>query len=66
MIGAGRAAKTDEFSEKFQRGAGRGGSFSIQKYLLQILGTLNRALWAWNWKEYFDFVFEFYFPLSGR
>ena len=26
-----------------------GGSFSIQKFILQILGTLNRAFWAWNW-----------------
>ena len=24
-------------------------SFSIQKSMLQILGTLNRAFWAWNW-----------------
>ena len=29
---------------------GRGeGSFSIQKFMLQILGTLNRAFWPWNW-----------------
>ena len=26
-----------------------GGSFPIQKMILQILGTLNRAFWAWNW-----------------
>ena len=26
-----------------------GGSFSIEKFMFQILGTLNRALWAWNW-----------------
>ena len=25
------------------------GSFSIQRYMLQILGTLNRAFWAGNW-----------------
>ena len=25
------------------------GSFSIQKFTLQILGTLNRAFLAWNW-----------------
>ena len=25
------------------------GSFSIQKFILQILGTLNRFFWAWNW-----------------
>ena len=24
-------------------------SFSIQKIMLQILGTLNRTFWAWNW-----------------
>ena len=27
----------------------RGGSFSIQKFMLQILRTLNGAFWAWNW-----------------
>ena len=26
-----------------------GGSFSIQKLMLQTLGTLNRAFLAWNW-----------------
>ena len=26
-----------------------GGSFSIQKFMWQILGTLNRAFWSWNW-----------------
>ena len=30
--------KTDEFSEKFQRG---GGSFSIQKFMLQIFAILD-------------------------
>ena len=25
------------------------GPFSIQKFILQILGTLNRPFWAWNW-----------------
>ena len=35
---------------KVPRGAvGGGGGFSIQKIMLQILGTLNRAFWAWNW-----------------
>ena len=33
--------KSDEFSETFQKGVG--GLFSIQKFILQILGTLNRA-----------------------
>ena len=33
--------KSDEFSETFQKGMG--GLFSIQKFILQILGTLNRA-----------------------
>ena len=28
---------------------GGGASFSIQKIMLQILGTLNRAFWVWNW-----------------
>ena len=31
---------------KFPKGEG---SFSIQKFMLQILGTLNRAFWSWNW-----------------
>ena len=30
---------------------GEGESFSIQKFMLQILGTLNRAFWAWNWSK---------------
>ena len=33
----------------FWKNAKGGGSFSIQKFMLQILGTLNRAFWAWNW-----------------
>ena len=42
-INKGRVAtKMDELSEKFQRGEG-GGPFSIQKSMLLILGTLNRA-----------------------
>ena len=40
LLGKGGATKSDEFSEKCQRGVG---SFSIQKFMLQILGTLNRA-----------------------
>ena len=28
---------------------GGSGSFSIQKFILQILGTLNRTFWSWNW-----------------
>ena len=39
-LGKDPATKSDEFLEKFQRG---GGSFSIQKSIMQILGTLNRA-----------------------
>ena len=27
------------------------GAFSIQEFMLQILGTLNRAFWAWNWYQ---------------
>ena len=38
-LGKGQATKSDEFSESAKGG---GGSFSIQKFLLQILGTLNR------------------------
>ena len=38
-LGKGQASKLDEFSEKCQRGE----SFSIQKFMLQILGTLNRV-----------------------
>ena len=38
-LGKGQASKLDEFSEKCQRGE----SFSIQKSMLQILGTLNRV-----------------------
>ena len=34
-LGTDAHTKTDEFSEKFQRGGG--GSFSIQKFMLQIL-----------------------------
>ena len=26
-----------------------GGSFSIQKFILHILGAFNSAFWAWNW-----------------
>ena len=40
VLGKGPATKFDEFSEKCHRG---GGSFSIQKFMLQILGTFNRA-----------------------
>ena len=39
-LGKVPATKSDEFLEKCQRGWG---SFSIQKLILQILGTLNRA-----------------------
>ena len=34
------ATKSDEFLEKCQRGGVGGGAFSIQKFILQILGTL--------------------------
>ena len=37
-LGKDGGTKLDEFSEKFQRG---GGSYSIQKFMLQILGTLT-------------------------
>ena len=35
-FGTDDGTKTDEFSEKFQKGGGE--SFSIQKFMLQILG----------------------------
>ena len=41
----GRATK----SMYFWKSAEGGGSFSIQKFMLLILGTLNRAFWSWNW-----------------
>ena len=34
-------SKTDEFSEKFRRGGGGGGSFSIQKFILQIFAIID-------------------------
>ena len=40
-LGKGGCTKSDEFLEKSQRRAG--GSFSVQKFILHILGTLNRA-----------------------
>ena len=39
-LGKGLATKSDEFLKSAK---GVGGSFSIQKFILQILGTLNRA-----------------------
>ena len=33
-------SKTDEFSEKFQKG---GGSFPIQKFMLQIFAIINAS-----------------------
>ena len=45
-LGKDPATKSNEFLEKCQKG---GGAFSIQKFILQILGTLNRAVWLWNW-----------------
>ena len=38
-LGKDPATKSDEFLEKFKGG----GTFSIQNFMLQILGTLNRA-----------------------
>ena len=46
-LGKGPTNKSDEFWEKSKRGGEA--SFSIQKFMLQILGTLNRFFWAWNW-----------------
>ena len=47
QLGKGTATKSDEFSEKCQRGGG--GHFHSKKFILKILGTLNGAFWAWNW-----------------
>ena len=46
-LGKGPATKLDEFLEKFQRGAG---SFSIQKFLFQILDV---------YKGFFPDIFNF-------
>ena len=43
--GIGEAIKTDEFSEKFQRGWG---ALSIQKFDITDFGPLKRAFWAWH------------------
>ena len=40
-LGKDPATKSNEFLEKCQRGVGE--LFSIQRFILQILGTLNRA-----------------------
>ena len=45
-LGKGGCAKSGEFSEKC---LGGGRSLSIQKLMLQIMGTLKRAFAAWNW-----------------
>lgn len=39
FLGTKRNTKTDEISEKFRRGDG--GSFSIQKFILQIFAIIN-------------------------
>ena len=41
-----------------------GGSFSIQKFILQILRTLNRAFWSWNWHKIVISGFRVYFFLQ--
>ena len=40
LLGKGGATQSDEFLEKFQRG--EGGGVIFQKFIMQILGTLNR------------------------
>ena len=40
--GKGPATKLDEFLEKVPKG-GKRGLFLIQKFMLQVLGTLNRG-----------------------
>ena len=39
-LGKGGVSKTDEFLEKFQKG---GGSFPIQKFMLQIFAIINAS-----------------------
>ena len=54
-LGKPTSSKTDEFSEKFQRG---GGSFPIQKFLLQILDFWTGFFWHKNdTKGYFQGMF---------
>ena len=42
--------KTDEFLEKFQKG-GRGGSFPIQKFMLQIFAIINASSVMYSGKK---------------
>ena len=53
-LGTGHATKTDEFSEKVQRG---GGIFSIQKIILQVL-DLNK----WFFSRRFPKKMQYEFP----
>ena len=53
------ATKSDEFSEKFQR-CGAGGSFSIQKFILQIL-NLSKGLFL----DVFRKKLQYNFPKMG-
>ena len=48
-------SKTDEFSENFHR---EGGSFSIQKFVLQILDLLYRAFSDVFWRKKFQHNFR--------
>ena len=45
FLGMDGDTKWNEFSGKLQRG----GSFSIQKFIFQIMATFNRNIWSWNW-----------------
>ena len=54
-LGKPRASKTDEFSEKFRRGGRGGGSFPIQKFILQNLDFWTGLFWHKNdTKGYFQ------------
>ena len=45
----------------FWKSSKGGGSFSIQKFILQILGTLNKTFWSWNWYKIVISEFRYVF-----
>ena len=47
-LGKGGVSKTDEFLEKFQKG---GGSFPIQKFMLQIFAIINASSVMYSGKK---------------
>ena len=63
--GRGDGTKTDEFSEKFQRGGGRGGHFNPKTYIADF-GPLNKIFWPWNLKKKLQFDFPKMRGVKGR